>query len=87
MTELLKQPQWSPVPFAQQVIAIFAGTAGYLDDVPIEKVSEFERGLLRYLASDHADLEKDIAENKQISDETESKLRAAIEEFKKGFAG
>jgi F-type H+-transporting ATPase subunit alpha len=87
MTELLKQPQWSPVPFAQQVIAIFAGTAGYLDDVPIDKVSEFERGLLRYFATDHPDLEKDIEEKQQISDETEKKLRAAIDKFKKGFAG
>ena len=87
MTELLKQPANSPVPFAQQVIAIFAGTRGFLDDVPVDRVSEFERGLVRFLSSDHADLEKDINEKQQITPETEKALLAAVEEFKKGFAG
>jgi F-type H+-transporting ATPase subunit alpha len=87
MTELLKQPANSPVPFAQQVIAIYAGTRGYLDDVPVEKVGEFERGLLRFLASEHPEIEKDIAEKQALSDETDKALSAAIEEFKKGFAG
>ena len=76
MTELLKQPQYEPMSFAKQVIAIFAGARGFLDDVPIDRVSEFERSL-----------EKDIEENKRITDETEKALRSAIEEFKKGFAG
>jgi F-type H+-transporting ATPase subunit alpha len=87
MTELLKQPQYEPIPFAKQVIGIFAGARGYLDDVPIERVSEFERSLLRWLEQNHPELEKDIEENKRITDETEKALRAAIEEFKKGFAG
>ncbi|HEY2703910.1 MAG TPA: F0F1 ATP synthase subunit alpha [Candidatus Dormibacteraeota bacterium] len=87
MTELLKQPQYEPIPFAKQVIAIFAGTRGYLDDVPIDRVSEFERSLLRWMDQNHAELEKDIEENKRITDETEKALRAAVEEFKKGFAG
>ena len=87
MTELLKQPANSPVPFAQQVISLFAGTRGFLDDVPVERVSEFERGLIRFLGSDHPEIEKDIVEKSQISDDTDKALRAAIEEFKKGFAG
>jgi len=87
MTELLKQPANSPVPFAQQVISLFAGTRGFLDEVPVERVSEFERGLIRFLASDHPEIEKDIAEKEQISDETDKALRAALEEFTKGFAG
>ncbi|MEA2671795.1 MAG: F-type H+/Na+-transporting ATPase subunit alpha [Chloroflexota bacterium] len=87
MTELLKQPQYEPIPFAKQVIAIFAGTRGYLDDVPIDRVSEFERSLLRWIDQSHPELEKDIEENKRITDETEKALRAAVEEFKKGFAG
>ncbi|MEA2617081.1 MAG: F-type H+/Na+-transporting ATPase subunit alpha [Chloroflexota bacterium] len=87
MTELLKQPQYEPIPFAKQVIAIFAGTRGYLDDVPIDRVSEFERSLLRWVDQSHPELEKDIEENKRITDETEKALRAAVEEFKKGFAG
>jgi F-type H+/Na+-transporting ATPase subunit alpha len=87
MTELLKQPQYEPIPFAKQVIAIFAGTRGYLDDVPIDRVSEFERSLLRWVDQNHPELEKDIEEQKRITDETDKALRAAIEEFKKGFAG
>jgi F-type H+-transporting ATPase subunit alpha len=87
MTELLKQPQYEPIPFAKQVIAIFAGTRGYLDDVPIDRVSEFERSLLRWIEQNHPELEKDIEEQKRITDETEKALRAAVEEFKKGFAG
>ena len=69
------------------VIAIFAGTRGYLDDVPVERVGEFEKGLVRFLGSDHTDLEKDINEKNEITAETEKALVAAIEEFKKGFAG
>ena len=87
MTELLKQPPWSPVPFAQQVIAIYAGAKGYLDEVPIDRVSDFERGLLRHLASSAPEIESDIAEKKQLSPETEEKLKKAIEDFAKGFAG
>jgi F-type H+-transporting ATPase subunit alpha len=87
MTELLKQPQYEPIPFAKQVIGIFAGARGFLDDVPIDRVSEFERSLLRWLDQNRPELEKDVEENKRITDETEKTLRAAIEEFKKGFAG
>jgi len=87
MTELLKQPANSPVPFAQQVIALYAGTRGYIDDVPTERVGEFERGLVRFLTSDHADIEKQITEKQQLTDDVEKQLRSAIEEYKKGFAG
>jgi F-type H+-transporting ATPase subunit alpha len=87
MTELLKQPQYEPIPFARQVVAIFAGTRGYLDDIPIDRVSEFERSLLRWLEQNRADLEKAIEKDGRITDETDKALRAAIEEFKKGFAG
>jgi F-type H+-transporting ATPase subunit alpha len=86
MTELLNQPQYEPVPFARQVMAIFAGTHGYLDDVPVDRVSDFERALLRFLEQEHPDLEREIAAKGTVSDELEAKLRAAIEDFKKGFA-
>ena len=86
MTELLKQPQYEPVPFARQVIAIFAGTHGYLDDVPVDRVSDFERSLLRFAEQNHPDLEQTIASEGQISDQTEAKLKAAVEDFKKGYA-
>ena len=87
MTELLKQPQYEPISFPRQVIAIFAGARGYLDDVPIDRVSDFERSLLRWMEQSHPELEKDIEEQRRITEETEKKLRAAIEDFKKGFAG
>jgi F-type H+-transporting ATPase subunit alpha len=87
MTELLKQPQYEPMTFAKQVIAIFAGTRGYLDDVAIDRVSEFERSLLRFMDQNHPEIEKDIEQNAKITDDTDKTLRAAIEDFKKGFAG
>jgi F-type H+-transporting ATPase subunit alpha len=86
MTEVLKQPQYAPVPFARQVLAIFAGTRGHLDDVPVDRVSEFERSLLRFLEQEHADLEAAINEEHAISKEVEEKLEAAIKDFKRSFA-
>ncbi|HEV7678774.1 MAG TPA: F0F1 ATP synthase subunit alpha [Candidatus Dormibacteraeota bacterium] len=87
MTELLKQPQYEPMSFAKQVIVLFAGTRGFLDDVPVEKVTDFERSLLRFMDQSHPDIEKSIMEKAAIDEETEKALRAALEEFKKGFAG
>jgi F-type H+-transporting ATPase subunit alpha len=87
MTELLKQPQYAALPFARQVISFFAGTRGYLDDVPIDRVGDFERSLHRYMEQEQPGVEKDITEKKQITEATEAALKAAIEEFKKGFAG
>jgi len=86
MTELLNQPQYEPVPFARQVMAIFAGTRGYLDDVPVNRISDFERSLLRFLEQNHPDLEKTIVKEGAVSAELEAELRAAIEDFKKDYA-
>jgi F-type H+-transporting ATPase subunit alpha len=86
MTELLNQPQYEPVPFARQVMAIFAGTGGYLDDVPVNRVSEFERLLLRFLEQNHPDFEQAIAAERMLSEQVEGRLRAAIEAFKKDYA-
>jgi len=87
MTEILKQPQYEPVPVGKQIIQIFAGARGFLDDIAIERVADFERSLVRYMDQNHADIEKEIVEQGKISEETESALRAAIEDFKKGYAG
>ena len=83
MEELLKQGQFEPMPVAQQVIVLFAGGNGYLDDVPIDKVGQFEKELLRFLSSSHPGIEQAIAKEKALSPETEKLLRGAIEEFKK----
>ena len=87
MTELLKQPQYEPMPFAKQVMSIFAGARGFLDDVPLDRVRDFEKSLLRFMDQTHPEVEADITKNGRISDETEQTLRAAVEEFKKTFAG
>ncbi|MBV8302450.1 MAG: F0F1 ATP synthase subunit alpha [Candidatus Dormibacteraeota bacterium] len=87
MTEVLKQPQYQPMPLSKQVIAIFAGGRGYLDDVPIDRVRDFERSLLRYIDQNKADLAQTIERDGRLSEETESSLKAAIEDFKKGYAG
>ena len=86
MTEMLKQPQYQPVPFARQVIAIFAGTHGHLDDLPVERVSDFERSLLRYLEQEHPEIERTISDEKSLSEELSAQLSAAIEAFKKDYA-
>ena len=83
MTELLKQDQYQPMPVPKQVIVLFAGTNGFVDDIPVEQVSEFEKDLLRYLSDNHPDIEQAITKEKAISDQTDKALRAAIDEFKK----
>jgi F-type H+-transporting ATPase subunit alpha len=82
MTELLKQPQYEPVPIPDQIIAIFAGTNGYLDDVPVEQISAFERELVRFMKTTHPQIGDQIAKDRTISPETDKALRAAIEEFR-----
>src|SRR2546428_3534778 len=86
MTELLKQPQYEPVAIPDQVMAIFAGTNGYLDDVPAEQVSVFEREFVQFMRTAHPQVGDQIAKDRTISPQTEKALRAAIEEFRKGSA-
>ena len=83
MTEVLKQGQYEPMAVPQQVIQLFAGARGYLDDVLVEQVTEFETELLRFITTSNAELVKAIEKDRAISDEMEKKLRAAIEEFRK----
>ena len=86
LVELLKQPQHSPLPVEEQVVAIFLGTKGHLDSVPVEDVSRFETELLDHIRASHKDILDDIRESKALSDETSDKLTDAINQFKKGFA-
>jgi len=85
LVELLKQPQYSPYPVERQVVSIWAGSEGYLDDVPVEDVGRFERELLDYLQRSRAGVLDAIRETGQLSDDTVASLKDAIEEFKKGF--
>ena len=83
MTELLKQGQYQPMPVPKQVMVLFAGSNGFIDDVPVDSVGAFEKELLRHLADNHPQIEEAIAKEKAISESTEKALRSAIEEFKK----
>jgi F-type H+-transporting ATPase subunit alpha len=81
LQEILKQPQYEPMPLEDQVIVIFAGTQGYADKVPLERMRAWEAGLLRFMASSYPEIGKDIADNKRITDETMPKLRSALDAF------
>ncbi len=80
----LNQPQYQPWPVEEQVVAIYAGVNGYLDDVPTSEVVRFQEELREYLRSS-GDIYKEIHETGELSDELENKLKAAIEKFKQGF--
>ncbi|MDA8168658.1 MAG: F0F1 ATP synthase subunit alpha [Nitrospiraceae bacterium] len=86
MVELLKQGQYIPLPFEDQVMVLFAGTQGYLDDLPVEAIRKFENEFLTYMRQNKADIKNDIKEKKTIEEGTKQKLIAAVEDFKKGFA-
>ncbi|MGH9066378.1 MAG: F0F1 ATP synthase subunit alpha, partial [Acidimicrobiales bacterium] len=83
LTELLKQPLNAPMPVEEQVVVIFAGTNGFVDDVPVEAVSRFERELLEVMRASHGELLAEIRDTGQLPEE--AKLGAAIESFKAGF--
>ncbi len=85
MVELLKQPQYAPIPVAKQVVAIFAGTNGYVDKIPVEAVGKFEKEFLAYMDSKHADVINDIKEKKKIDEAAEAKLTSILDEFTKEF--
>jgi F-type H+-transporting ATPase subunit alpha len=86
LTELLKQPQFSPLRVEEQVAVIFAGVNGYLDKLPVSKVSDFEKGFLTLLRSDGADLLREIRERKELNDSLRERLREAADGFAKVFA-
>jgi F-type H+-transporting ATPase subunit alpha len=86
LTELLKQSQFSPLKVEEQVAVIFAGTAGYLDPLPVDRVRAFEEGLLAHLRSNHADILETIRTTGELADDTRKKLTAAVDGFAKNFA-
>ena len=89
MVELLKQGQYKPMPVADQVLSIYAGVNGFLDDVPVDKVLQFEADLLHYVAQNHQDMRKDIATVGKIDDKVGGKLKEIISTFKQkmGYGG
>jgi F-type H+-transporting ATPase subunit alpha len=85
LVELLKQGQYAPYPVEQQVMIIFAGTKGSIDDLPVSDVQRFRDEMLGYLENAHPEIGRAIAEEKTLSDATGEALAAAIAEFKSGF--
>jgi F-type H+-transporting ATPase subunit alpha len=85
MVELLKQDQYVPMSVEQQILVIFAGTNGYVDEVPVNQVKKFEQELLRFVTGKYGDLLKDIVAKKTIDEDLKARMKSAIEEFKKTF--
>ncbi len=83
LTELLKQPQYQPVPVHKQVLAIFLGTTGGLDGVEIADVQKAEADFLTFMESSHAQLVSDLEEKKELTADITERLTAAVEAFKK----
>ena len=86
LQEILKQPQYEPLSLENQVIVIYAGTRGYADKVPLERMRPWELALLRFMETSYPDVGKDIAEKKRITDENEARLRSALEAFTGGWS-
>ena len=86
LTELLKQPQYDPLPVEEQVAVIYAGTGGYLDEVPVDRIAAFEREFLLFLRSDRKDLLAQVRSAAKLTPEVESGLKDALATFLKGFA-
>ncbi len=86
LTELLKQPQFSPLKMEEQVVVIWAGTNGYLDALPLNKVRAFEDGLLSLLRGKESAILESIRTSRDLSDDTAAKLKAVVENYAKTFA-
>jgi F-type H+-transporting ATPase subunit alpha len=86
LTELLKQPQFDPLPVQEEVVCLFAGVKGYLDTIDIQDVTRFEREALQLLRTKHADLLESIAHEKAITEETDKKLHAFFKAYVKDFS-
>jgi F-type H+-transporting ATPase subunit alpha len=86
LTELLKQPQFQPMPVEEQVVSIYAGVNGFIDNVPVNAVTRFESALLSHFRSDHSDVLGKIRDTKTLDDDTAGQLKTIIGDFAKNFA-
>jgi F-type H+-transporting ATPase subunit alpha len=86
LTELLKQPQFSPLKMEEQVCVIYAGVNGYLDPIPVSRVHAFEQGLLTTMRAQHADILEAIRTSGDLDDKTSAKLKSAVDAYAKAFA-
>jgi F-type H+-transporting ATPase subunit alpha len=86
LQEILKQPQYQPFPLAQEVLAIYAGTSGHVDDIDIERVSEWEDAMLRYMENSHPEIIKLLATGRKLSDEEKGEVDQALNAFNATWA-
>ena len=86
ITEILKQPQYAPMTVEKQVMILYAAINGYIDDIPVDKVTTFEADFHRFMQANHPEIGEKIAGEKEISPENEHSLKSAILEFKQGMA-
>src|SRR5471032_3336329 len=86
LTELLKQPQFSPLKMEEQVVVIYAGVNGYLDPIPVARVRAFEQGLLTLLRTKNADILDDVRKTNDLTSDTEKKLKGVVDAYAKTFA-
>ena len=86
LTELLKQPQFSPLAMEEQVCVMYAGTQGYLDNIEVSAIGRYEEELLRHLHAEHAGLLSGLRDGKKLTDELETQLKGALDSFTKTFA-
>jgi F-type H+-transporting ATPase subunit alpha len=86
LTELLKQPQFSPLKMEEQVVAIYAGVNGYLDPLPVDRVRAFEEGLLGLMRTKQQGILDAIRDSRDLDDATAAKLKAAVDDYAKTFA-
>jgi F-type H+-transporting ATPase subunit alpha len=86
LTELLKQPQFSPLKMEEQVVVIYAGVNGYLDPIPVNRVRSFEDGLLSLVRTKNNDILEDVRKTNDLSGDTEKKLKGVVDAYAKTFA-
>ena len=87
MMEIIKQKQYTPIPVEKQIAIIFVGTEGFINELPLDKVAEFEDGFLNYLDENNSALLKEIVDTGKLSDDVKSGLKKATQDFLKIFAG
>lgn len=83
--EILKQPQYQPMPVEEQVAALYVAVSGYLDDIPVEQVSMFEQRFLAFLRDRHPGVLEELARERHITEKVRAGLEAAIKAFKESF--
>jgi F-type H+-transporting ATPase subunit alpha len=85
MVEILKQDQYQPMPVELQIVVIYAGVNGYVDDIPVNQIRKFEQALLRHMEETQADLRKELLAKKKLDDELTAKLKKVLDEFKQRY--